>query len=111
MNDDRKPVGMLFIEEFRIDSQQELDDFLNGPLEAPMGPKLKQRIAELKSNYNVDWEPILFKAKQKKVKLFGIDTNEAEPGVESNDPRYGERRVAVMNTIQELSKGPDAKAN
>ena len=99
LNADGKPVDMFFIEEFATELQDELTDYIDGPPEAPMSAGLRKRVAELKANYLVDWEPILAKAKQKKVKLFGMDTPTAEPGVEDKDPQYGERRCAVMNAV------------
>ncbi|MGC1505284.1 MAG: ankyrin repeat domain-containing protein [Sulfitobacter sp.] len=96
LNDDQ-PAKLLFIEEFAMEQQDDLDAYLSGPPDAEMSEDLKKRVADIKGQFSVDWEPILVKAKQKGVKLYGIDTIKAEPGVPSEDPSYGERRVAIMN--------------
>lgn len=96
LNDDQ-PANMLFIEEFAMEMQDDLDAYMNGAPDAEMSENMKKRVADLKLQFTVDWEPILVKAKQKGVKIYGIDTITAEPGVPADDPSYGERRVAIMN--------------
>lgn len=97
MLNENQPANMLFIEEFAMEMQDDLDAYMNGAPDAEMSENMKKRVADLKGQFRVDWEPILVKAKQKGVKIYGIDTIKAEPGVPSDDPSYGERRVAIMN--------------
>ncbi len=97
--DPNSTVNLLFVEELRVETQAELDAWLAAPPDAAMGPALKERLAELKTYMYTDWEPLLYQAKQKGVRVVGIDSSEAEPGVPSSDPLYGERRATVMNKL------------
>lgn len=99
VTDNSSDIKLLFLEEFRAEDQDAMDAYLSSPPEEPMPPALAKRIADLNKQFNVDWEPILAKARAKKMKVFGIDSAICEPGVETSDPNYGERRVAVMNTF------------
>ncbi len=98
LDNDSTSVELLFIEEFDVALQAEIDAYLTGGDGAKMGDALADRIAKLKENKGVDWAVVLDKAKAKGVKVYGIDTADCEPGVAPNtDPLYGERRAAMMN--------------
>jgi ankyrin repeat protein len=99
VTDDGTDIKLLFLEEFRAEDQDAMNAYLSSAPEDPMPPALAKRISDLKGQFSVDWEPILAKARAKKMKVFGIDSAMCEPGVETTDPNYGERRVAVMNTF------------
>jgi ankyrin repeat protein len=91
-------VKHVFVEEFPIELQADIDKYLSSP-SAEMSAELAKHIADKKSYYNVDFEPMLIAAREKGVKIHGIDSVEADPGVDVGDPRYHERRVVMMNAV------------
>ena len=91
-------VKHVFVEEFPIELQADIDKYLSSPA-AEMTPELAKHIADKKAYYNVDFEPLLIAAREKGVKVHGIDSVEADPGVDVGDPRYHERRVVMMNAV------------
>jgi ankyrin repeat protein len=86
----------MFIEEFSSTLQGDIDAFLADKA-AQVSPALAGRISALRADKKVDFEPILYAARDKGVRLWGIDSPAADPGVPSDDPRYHERRLALMN--------------
>ena len=87
----------LFVEELSSDLQSEIDHFLSSPV-AEMKPALLSRIRDLQTgSTSADFEPMLYAAREKGVKVWGIDTAKADPQVDTSDPRYHERRLALMN--------------
>jgi ankyrin repeat protein len=86
----------VFVEEFSSELQNDITAFLADPA-AVMPPALQNRISELQTGKNVDFEPMLYAAREKGVKVWGIDTPKADPQVDTSDPRYHERRLVLMN--------------
>jgi len=87
----------LFVEELASDLQDEIDAFLSDPA-AEMPAMLLTRIKELQdSSYKADFEGMLYAAREQGVRIWGIDTTKADPQVKTDDPRYHERRLALMN--------------
>ncbi len=87
----------LFVEELSSDLQADIDAFLDDRA-AEMPTSLLTRIKELQdSSLKADFEPMLYAAREKGVRIWGIDTPKADPQVSTEDPRYHERRLALMN--------------
>lgn len=87
----------LFVEELSSDLQADINAFMASP-GAEMSPALVNRLKELQDGrYAADFEPMLHAAREKGVKLWGIDSPKADPLVGKDDPRYHERRLAMMN--------------
>ena len=91
-------VSHVFVEEFPIELQDDINTYLESP-SGEMSPELEKHLKDIKSHFNVDFEPMLIAARENAVKIHGIDSVEADPGVDSRDPRYHERRVAMMNAV------------
>lgn len=101
--------GMLFIEELPAVLQNEVDAYLASPPGTDMPPALKAKIQQLDQQLatknpgaNIgtkNWAGILAKAKDKGVKLYGIDGGDADPGVPPKSAGFAEPRVAKMNKL------------
>lgn len=101
--------GMLFIEELPTVLQSEVDAYLASPPGTDMPPALKAKIQQLDQQLasknpgaNIgtkNWAGILAKAKDKGVKLFGIDGGDADPGIPAKSAGFAEPRVAKMNKL------------
>lgn len=96
---DDQDIGLLFIEEFQVGMQPFIDEFLDSPSD-DFPPSLKKKLDSYKTAWEVDFEPLLRKAKQKGARVYGIDSAEAHY-VSSDDPRHHESRCAVMNEVSE----------
>jgi ankyrin repeat protein len=96
----------LFIEELPSEMQGEINAFLADPA-GVMPPSLQNRIKELQGRpYFADFEPMLYAAREKGVKIWGIDTSKADPQCDKTDPRYHERRLVVMNAeVKRINDG------
>lgn len=86
----------VFVEELASDLQGDIDAFLADPA-AEMPPMLQTRIKDLQGQYKADFEGMLYAAREKGVRIWGIDTTKADPQVTTEDPRYHERRLTLMN--------------
>ena len=101
--------GMLFIEELPTVLQNEVDAYLASPPGTDMPPALKAKIQQLDQQLatknpgaNIgtkNWAGILAKAKDKGVKLYGIDGGDADTGISPKSAGFSEPRVAKMNKL------------
>jgi hypothetical protein len=100
-------VGMLFIEEFKTWAQPMLDDYLSQPAGSPMPKPLADYLDGIDAGFwkqNVppkSFKTLVQKAQAKGVKIYGIDSGEADPGCNNQSAIHPERRVALMNKLAE----------
>lgn len=93
-------VDILFLEEFTIEEQGLIDDYLNGDDE-DLSPPLQAKI-EVLNLLMVRWEPILKAARTNGIKIYAIDSSEARDiGVSDfmGTEAFGEQRDAQMNKV------------
>lgn len=96
---DDQDIGILFIEEFQVGMQPYIDEFLDSPSDE-FPPELQSKLNAYQGKWEVDFAPLLLKAKKKGCRVYGIDSAEAHY-VNDTDPRHHESRCAVMNEVSE----------
>ena len=119
MDDDTfgdEDVGMLFIEEFKTWAQPLLDEYLKPGGSTDMPPELEKYLDGVDSGiWKLDVPPkgfktVVQKAKAKGLRIYGVDSGEADPGVNNESALHPERRVALMNkTAEEVMKKAKAE--
>ncbi|MFD3191838.1 ankyrin repeat domain-containing protein [Sedimentitalea sp. HM32M-2] len=98
---DAGSAQMLFLEEFQIELQADINLYLSDATADPddFPPKLRARIDAIKAQFVADWEPILKKAKEKKICIYGIDSEAARELEVQQAEIFGEQRDVMMNAV------------
>ncbi len=95
-------TGLVFIEELKEVFQPLIDEYLDGPPDAPLPKPLRMQFEKLRGSMpHQDFAGILQTAKAKKVRVYGMDTGDASPECKSNSPLHPEQRCAMMNAEAE----------
>ncbi|MEM7058621.1 MAG: hypothetical protein AAF557_13595 [Pseudomonadota bacterium] len=115
--DQDNPAKLLFLEEFQEELQADIHAYLNQGDDVPdvIPAPLQARIDFLQANMGVDWAPIFRKAKEKGVKVFGIDSEAAREAEGFGGEAFSEPRIAMMNAVTKrvmdaaMAQYPDEK--
>jgi ankyrin repeat protein len=115
----KQGVGLLFVEEFYIEQQAELDAYFQLPPGSAIPDPLLKSVRKLDFNNHLEgkggFEALLQKAQEKQIKLYGINSNEASSRLVLGDLLFGEQRNALMNMVAKevmdraISDNPGAK--
>jgi ankyrin repeat protein len=89
-------VDTLFIEHFWQEHQQLLDDYVNGPANAPIPPPLEAAINKMESP--ASFQNMLVAANQHKMRIVGLDSFDAKVP-QKGDPRNPDHRAARFNAV------------
>ncbi len=96
--DPKSGTGLLFIEELKAIFQPAVDEYLDGPLDAPLPAPLKSLFEKMASSMpRQNFAGILEAAKKKGVRVYGIDSGDANPDCKNTSAKHAEPRCAMMN--------------
>ena len=87
-------TGLVFIEEIKAVFQPLVDEYLDGPDDAPLPGVLGALFEKLGNQMPYqDFAGILKTAKEKKVRVYGLDTGDANPECSNTSAQHPEQRL------------------